>query len=109
MDNEQKRNSIDNTFNFLITVDIILSTAIILFADKTSFIPDRYQNLVTEWYFVPFMSLILSFVCYQMAKDKQRDAFLNSIGIRVLRFENKCVWNSPEGLLDRIKSCFTQV
>jgi very-short-patch-repair endonuclease len=49
------------------------------------------------------------FTPYQMAKDKQRDAFLNSIGIRVLRFENKCVWNNPEGLLDSINSFFNKV
>jgi len=49
------------------------------------------------------------FTPYQMAKDKQRDAYLNSIGIRVLRFENKRLWNDTDGLINEIKNYLNRV
>jgi very-short-patch-repair endonuclease len=35
--------------------------------------------------------------------DLGRTEFLNSYGIRVLRFENNDVWNNIEGVLDVIR------
>ena len=42
----------------------------------------------------------------QAAYDRKRDLFLASVGIKVLRFENKWVWNNPDGLLEIVKSYF---
>jgi very-short-patch-repair endonuclease len=39
--------------------------------------------------------------------DNERTSFLNSLNIRVLRFENKLVFNHIEGVLSEIKSQFT--
>ena len=39
-------------------------------------------------------------------KDKLRDEFLNRLGIKVLRIENKEVFNNLEGILEMIKSNF---
>ena len=36
-------------------------------------------------------------------KDFVRTEFLNSIGIDVLRFENKEIWENPEQVLETIK------
>ena len=36
-------------------------------------------------------------------KDFDRTEFINSIGIDVLRFENKEIWESPEQVLETIK------
>jgi very-short-patch-repair endonuclease len=36
-------------------------------------------------------------------RDLERTEFLNSCGIRVLRFENNDVWNNIEGVLDVIR------
>ena len=38
--------------------------------------------------------------------DLERDAFISQFGIKVLRFENRWVWDNPEGLLEEIKSNF---
>ncbi|NOY51270.1 MAG: DUF559 domain-containing protein [Chlorobi bacterium] len=38
--------------------------------------------------------------------DRERDLFLKHVGIKVLRFENKIVWNDLEGLLDAVKAEF---
>lgn len=42
----------------------------------------------------------------QSEYDKERDLFLECFGIRVLRFENKVIWNNLEGLLEEVKSFF---
>ncbi|MHA7863932.1 type ISP restriction/modification enzyme [Flagellimonas marinaquae] len=42
----------------------------------------------------------------QAEYDRERDLFLNHYGIRVLRFENKWVWDNPEGLLDTVRGYF---
>ncbi len=38
--------------------------------------------------------------------DYERGLFLQYFGVRILRFENKCVFEEPEWVLDRIRSCF---
>ena len=38
--------------------------------------------------------------------DRERDLFLKHCGIKVLRFENKLVWNNPEEVLNEVKSSF---
>jgi very-short-patch-repair endonuclease len=42
----------------------------------------------------------------QAIYDYERDLFLKHTGIKVLRFENKLVWDNPEGLLEAIKNEF---
>tara|TARA_R110001592_G_scaffold237306_14_gene496510 strand:- start:63649 stop:64026 length:378 start_codon:yes stop_codon:yes gene_type:complete len=42
----------------------------------------------------------------QSEYDRERDLFLEYYGIRVLRFENKVIWNNLEGLLEEVKSFF---
>jgi very-short-patch-repair endonuclease len=44
----------------------------------------------------------------QAEYDRERDLFLEHYGIRVLRFENKWVWDNPEGLLERVRGYFNQ-
>jgi three-Cys-motif partner protein len=39
-------------------------------------------------------------------KDTERDNFLERAGFRVLRFENRFVFQDPEYLLSEIKKCF---
>lgn len=46
------------------------------------------------------------FEATQAEYDYERDLFLQHCGIKVLRFENKWVWNNPEGLLENVKSNF---
>ena len=46
------------------------------------------------------------FEAAQAEYDRERDLFLLHTGIKVLRFENKWVWDNPEGLLREIKSNF---
>ena len=46
------------------------------------------------------------FLGSQAEYDEERDLFLLHCGIKVLRFENKCVWDDPEGLLEEVKSNF---
>nr|WP_293285151.1 type ISP restriction/modification enzyme [Allomuricauda sp.] len=46
------------------------------------------------------------FEATQAEYDRERDLFLNHYGIRVLRFENKWVWDNPEGLLDTVRGYF---
>lgn len=43
----------------------------------------------------------------QMKYDEKRTKYLNSVGITVVRFENKEVFQSPEGVLAEIKKYFT--
>lgn len=62
------KGAILESFNFLIVVDILLSTAIAFFMDRSSFL-DKYQSLVSSWYVIPIICLILSFVCFQMIGD----------------------------------------
>ncbi|MBD2770479.1 endonuclease domain-containing protein [Hymenobacter sp. BT664] len=38
--------------------------------------------------------------------DAVRTDFLNSVGIRVLRFENKLIWSDLDSVLHTIASCF---
>ncbi len=46
------------------------------------------------------------FEASQAEYDQDRDLFLEAFGIRVLRFENKWVWDNPEELLNEIKNYF---
>ena len=46
------------------------------------------------------------FEASQAEYDQERDLFLERYGIRVLRFENKVVWENPEGLLQTVKEYF---
>jgi len=39
--------------------------------------------------------------------DEIRTGFLNSLNIRVIRFENKEVFEQLEGILEEIRQCFT--
>ena len=39
-------------------------------------------------------------------RDQKRAAFLQSLGIRVVRFENRDVLNNPEGVLSEIRRHF---
>lgn len=41
-----------------------------------------------------------------MAKDEARTAYLNSMNIRVVRFENKCVFDDINFVLNEIKKTF---
>ena len=67
---------------------------------------------------------IVDFYCYQeqlavelagadhftsvgYAADKAREAYLNSLRIKLIRFENKEVFHAIEGVLARIQACFT--
>jgi len=38
--------------------------------------------------------------------DIERDAYLNGLGVKVLRYENRDVWNNIEAVLDDIKRNF---
>ena len=42
----------------------------------------------------------------QAQYDHERDLFLKSFGVKVLRFENKVVFDHPEGLLENVKQAF---
>ncbi len=46
------------------------------------------------------------FEAAQADYDYERDLFLKHCGIKVLRFENRWVWDNPEGLLEEVKSNF---
>ena len=46
------------------------------------------------------------FEATQAEYDYERDLFLKHLGIKVLRFENKVVWNNIEGLLEAVKKEF---
>ncbi|WP_051296293.1 Eco57I restriction-modification methylase domain-containing protein [Eisenibacter elegans] len=46
------------------------------------------------------------FEATQAEYDAERDLFLLHTGIKVLRFENKLVWDNPDGLLEEIKKNF---
>jgi len=41
-------------------------------------------------------------------QDQERDEYLLSLGIRVLRFENSAVFSSPESVLEVIKNNFNK-
>jgi len=38
--------------------------------------------------------------------DEERTAYLNSVGIRVVRFENRLVFDDPEYVLEEVKKYF---
>jgi len=40
------------------------------------------------------------------ARDAERSSFLKQLGIRVLRFENRLVFDMPEALIQRIREAF---
>jgi very-short-patch-repair endonuclease len=42
----------------------------------------------------------------QIEKDKVRDEYLESLGYKILRFENKAIFQDPEFVLSEIKSKF---
>ena len=42
----------------------------------------------------------------QAEYDQERDLFLNHCGIKVLRFENKVVFDNPDGLLESVRNEF---
>ena len=44
----------------------------------------------------------------QMEYDMQRTVYLNNLGIKVLRFENKLVFQNLNGVLDMIKDNFKE-
>lgn len=46
------------------------------------------------------------FEASQAERDRERDLFLAHTGIKVLRFENKWVWDRPLGLLDEVRKSF---
>lgn len=46
------------------------------------------------------------FEATQAEYDHERDLFLKNFGIKVLRFENKLVWDNPEGVLEEVKKHF---
>lgn len=46
------------------------------------------------------------FEATQAEYDLERDLFLHHCGIMVLRFENKWVWDSPEGLIEVVRGNF---
>ena len=46
------------------------------------------------------------FEASQAEYDRERDLFLEYYGIKVLRFENKWVWDNPDGLIAKVKSNF---
>ncbi len=46
------------------------------------------------------------FEATQAEYDRERDLFLETFGIRVLRFENKWVWDNPDGLLHEVVGYF---
>ncbi|MCG9899571.1 MAG: DUF559 domain-containing protein [Hydrotalea sp.] len=46
------------------------------------------------------------FEATQAEYDRERDLFLEMYGIKVLRFENKWVWDNPDGLLEVVRGYF---
>lgn len=70
-----------------------------------------FANYILDFY-CPEESLAIEldgqghFEATQAAYDRERELFLKTYGIRVLRFENKWVWNNPEGLLEIVKGYF---
>lgn len=46
------------------------------------------------------------FFASQAEYDKERDLFLLHLGVKVLRYENKWVWDNPEDLMDEVKQNF---
>ena len=39
-------------------------------------------------------------------RDRERDLFINQLGIKVLRFENKLIFEATEGVLNAIRMQF---
>ncbi|MBD2722003.1 endonuclease domain-containing protein [Hymenobacter sp. BT189] len=39
--------------------------------------------------------------------DAARTEYLNAVGIRVIRFENKLIWSALDSVLHSIESCFS--
>jgi very-short-patch-repair endonuclease len=46
------------------------------------------------------------FEAKQAKYDLKRDLFLKHVGIKVLRFENKWVWDNPDGLIEEVRGSF---
>jgi len=44
----------------------------------------------------------------QIEKDKTRDRFLEGLGLTVLRFENRLVFQDPEYILKEIRKVFKE-
>lgn len=42
-----------------------------------------------------------------ISNDSRKEAYLNSLGIRVIRFENRLVFEDLDGVLEEIKRAFT--
>src|SRR5690606_25476386 len=75
----------------------------------------RRQHSVTNYildFYCPAEKLAIEldgqghFEASQAEYDFERDLFLQHYGIKVLRFENKWVWDNPEGLLQEVKDNF---
>lgn len=64
----EEKSAIGEIFSFLITLNILLSTAISFFMDKSTFLPG-YQDLVAGWFIIPIICLIIAFVCFQMTRN----------------------------------------
>jgi very-short-patch-repair endonuclease len=43
---------------------------------------------------------------YNIERDTIRDAYLDTLGLKILRFENRLVFQHPEFILDEIKGKF---
>jgi len=43
-----------------------------------------------------------------ISRDEKRTKYLNSVGIRVIRFENEEIFQSPEGVLREIRDNFNR-
>ncbi len=48
------------------------------------------------------------FTGYGQTHDEIRDKFLNNLNIKVLRFENKAIFEGLEGILEEIKGSFNR-
>lgn len=46
------------------------------------------------------------FIGYGLTQDEIRDKFLNNLNIKVLRFENKEIFERLEGVLEEVKKAF---
>jgi very-short-patch-repair endonuclease len=45
----------------------------------------------------------------QIVKDELRDNYLKDLGFRILRFENKLVFQDPEFVIDEIRKCLSDL
>jgi very-short-patch-repair endonuclease len=44
----------------------------------------------------------------QIIKDELRDNYLTKLGFKILRFENKRVFQDPEFVINEIKKCLSE-